>query len=289
MEGRFHPRSSFILLLILFLLALLYQSPGLLLAMLIGMAAMNMALDRGRTWRQMLRYAVPFALLIVIINVIVNQQGPLWWEYRFLNFHLSIHASAVIYGLTMTLRLLVVLSIFTAFNLLLSVEEILEVFPSRRGTAIITVAITARMVPELMQRFRGIKEIQLVRCADPGGLGLLNRCRSTGVLVMNILRAALDGAWRTGEVMQSRGFGAAPLRSAYRRHHWRNIDSWLVLLSIFALILALVFNWWQTGGEYRGFLGGVVPLLLLATGCLILPVVRVGHIFDYMRRGQYFD
>lgn len=169
MESRFHPRSSFISLLSLFLLALLYQSSSLLLAMLAGMAVMNMALDRGRTWRQMLRYAVPFALLIVIVNGIVNQQGPLWWEYRFLNLDFRINGSAVLYGLTMTLRLLVVLSIFAAFNLLISVEEILEIFPSRRGSAIITVAITARMVPELRKRVRGIREIQLVRCSDPGG------------------------------------------------------------------------------------------------------------------------
>lgn len=107
--------------------------------------------------------------------------------------------------------------------------------------------------------------------------------------MINVLRAALDGAWKTGEVMQSRGFGAAPFRSSYRRHRWRNIDSWLVLLSLFALVLALVFNWWQAGNEYRVFLGGMVPLFLLAIGYLILPTVRVGHIFDYMRRGQYFD
>ncbi len=272
MYGKYHPRSSLIFLLVLFLLALLYQDHVLLLAMLIGLALLNLAIDRARAWLRMLVYALPFALLILIINVIVNQQGPLWWDYSFHGMHLTIHAQALWYGTAMILRLLNVFSIFTVFNLVLSVEEIMEVFSSRQGTAIITAVITARMMPELGRRVQGIREIQMIRCEDARGGGLLERCRRAGMLVINILRAALNGAWKTGEAMQSRGYGAAPLRSTYRQHRWRKTDNWLVLNSLLALLLAVLFNWWQAGTQYSVLLGGVVPLILLGIVGLSIPL-----------------
>ncbi|MGE5390794.1 MAG: energy-coupling factor transporter transmembrane component T [Deltaproteobacteria bacterium] len=274
MQGTLHPRSSLIFLLVLFFLALLYQDPGLLISMLLGLALINLSLDRARAWLQMLRYAVPFALLIVMINVLISQRGPLWWEYSFMGLHLAIHTPALLYGMAMTLRLLTVLSIFTVFNLLLSVEELLEVFPSRRGTAMITAVITARMVPELKQRVQGIREMQLLRCGDVRGTNLLDRSRRTGLLLINVLRAALNGAWKTGEVMQARGFGATSLRSTYRQHRWRSLDSWLVLSSLAALLLALIFDRWRPGTQYSVLMGGIVPLILLGTACLVIPVSR---------------
>lgn len=287
MYRNYHPRSCMIFLMVMFLLALLYQNHVTLLAMLVGLALLNLALDRARAWLRMLGYALPFALLILIINVIVNQQGPLWGEYNFQGLRLTIHTQALFYGTAMILRLLTVLSIFTVFNLVLSVEEIMEVFSSRQGTAIITAVITARMMPELGRRVQGMREIQMVRCVDPKGGGLLERCRRAGMLVINILRAALNGAWKTGEAMQARGFGAVPLRTTYRQHRWRRMDNWLVLASLSALLLAVFFDWWRAGTQYSTILGGVVPLVLLGSVGLLIPLFNKCNL--NMQRSQTID
>jgi len=275
MREAFHPRSAMIFLFVLFLLALLYDDPGLLSAMLAGLAFINWGLDRGAAWRKMLKYALPFMLFILIINMLISQQGPIWWQGRLGWMHLAIHRPAVIYGLTMSLRLLVVLSIFTVFNLMLSVEELLEVFPSWRGTAIIVATITARMVPDLSQRVRGLQEMQLMRCGDAGGTAVIQRCQRTGVLVINVLRAALEGAWKSGEVMQARGFGVAAVRSVYRQHRWRKRDNGLVLASLLALILAVVCDIWIVNGNKSAIWGGILPLVLLGTALLAVPAARM--------------
>jgi|GEM_PF-4252756 len=275
MREAFHPRSMLIYLLSLFFLALLYDDPCLLAAMLMGLALINLGLDRAKSWRKMLIYALPLMLLIMIINLLISRQGQVLWERDIMGIHLAVHRLALLYGFTMTLRLLVILSVFTAFNLLLSLEELLELFPARRGTAVMVAAITARMVPELMQRVRGIREIQLVRCGDAGESKLIERCRRTGILVINVLRAALNGAWETGEVMQVRGFGAAEFRSTYRQHSWRMRDNWLALASLSALVLALMFNWLLN--DIHNLWGGIVPLFLLGTAWLTVPQARISQ------------
>lgn len=285
MKEAFHPRSTIVYLLILFLLALLYDNIGLLTAMWLGLALINLSLDRARSWLKMLGYALPFGLFLLIINVLINQEGTLWWAWQAGEVHVAVHGPAVIYGLTMTLRLLVVLSIFTAFNHLLAVEELLEVFPSRRGTAIIVAAVTARMMPDLAKRVRGIQETQKVRCQDSGRASLLERCRRTGTLVINLLRAALDGAWKSAEVMQARGYGAAP-RTSYQKHHWRARDSWLVAASLSALGLALVFNPWTAITGHNIIWGGAVPLGVMAAVLFVFSNLgvrgrRSGYGIDY--------
>jgi energy-coupling factor transport system permease protein len=278
MKQAFHPRSMVVYLFILFLLALLYDHMGLLTAMLLGLALINLSLDRARSWFKMLGYALPFGLFLLIVNVAINQEGAVWWAWQGAGLRLAVHGPAVVYGLTMTLRLMVVLSIFTAFNHLLSVEELLEVFPNRRGTAIIVAAVTARMAPDLSRRVRGIQEIQMVRCLDPGRTSLLERCRRTGILVINLLRAALDGAWKSAEVMQARGYGAAP-RTSYRQRRWRDRDNWLVAASWSAFMLALVFNPWTAISGHNLIWGGALPLTVMAAALLVLagPGLRGGR------------
>lgn len=275
MKEAFHPRSTMVYLLILFLLTLLYDNMGLLSAMLLGLVLINLNLDRAVSWLKMLGYALPFILFILLINVIINKQGAVWWLWQIGEIHLAVHGPAVIYGLTMALRLLTVFSIFTAFNHLLSVEDLLEVFPGHRGTAVIVAAVTARMVPDLMLRVRGIQETQLARCGDAGGAALIERCRRTGILVVNVLRAALDGAWKSGEVMQARGFGTAP-RSTYQRHRWLMRDSWLVTASFSAFILALVFSLWASDAAHSLVWGGILPLALMGTALAAVsnPVIK---------------
>lgn len=276
MKEVFHPRSMLIYLFIIFILALLYNQTSFLLAMFMGLVAFNLKLDRARAWLKMIRFALPLMALIILINVIINHHGPVWWEWHQLGLSLSVHREAAVFGLSMSLRLLVVLSVFTAFNLVLSIEKLLEIFPARRGTAIMVAVITAKMVPDLAQRVRGIQEVQRVRCRSINGDTLLNRCRGAGIILINVLRAALEGAWKSGEAMQARGFGASDTRSSYLQHRWRGRDSWLVISASSAFFLALLFNILLNG---TGFLniwingnttlwGGIVPLCLLGTGIL---------------------
>lgn len=274
MREVFHPRSTMAFLLVLFLLALIYDNPGLLFAMLAGLALLNLQADHCAAWFKMLKYAVPFMLFILLINVMVSQQGPVWWTGHLGTIVWAIHGPAVVYGLTMSLRLLVVLSVFTVFNILFSVEELLEVIPAGRGTAIIVAVITARMVPDLGQRVRGIQEMQLTRCGDVGGNGLIERCRRTGVLLLNVLRAAMEGAWKSGEVMQARGFGAADVRTVYRRHRWRMRDNGLVLAALVAFFSAVASDIWTGTGYITIVWGGVFPLALLGMAWLALPAAR---------------
>nr|WP_054692088.1 energy-coupling factor transporter transmembrane component T [Syntrophomonas palmitatica] len=275
MKEYFHPRTVFIYLGACFLMALIYQEIMALAALFIIMLVLNCALDRCRSLVKILSICLPLLLLIAAVNIYCNTEGQIIWAVNVMGFKLAVHQGAVYYSLSMGLRLIVVFSIFTSFNLILAAEDLLEVFPGRPGNGVLLLAITARLIPEMAQRSRSIMEMQEMRGKSLITGNVWQRTANLGLFLINLLRAALGGAWHSAEAMHARAFGFGP-RSTYKQVSFRLIDKWVIATTAAALVLALAVQLWL--GTLSAA-DGKIPLMLwgelIPLGFLTYPVLLI--------------
>lgn len=239
MLEKYHTRSVAIYLLTWFLLALLYNGMAQLMLMLPVVLFFNYRLDRLRSLKKMVSYIIPLALLIVAINALFNQNGELLLAaVRIPGYTIAIYRETIVFGLAMTIKLVLILAIFTVFNQLIPIEKVMDIFGRFSGPAILMVAISARLTPELAVRARSISQVQRSRGVAVRGGGQAQLIRKLGPLVFNLLRASLQTALQMAEAMQARGYGNGR-RSIYCQEKWGTRDWVLVLLTTLVLGLAV--------------------------------------------------
>jgi energy-coupling factor transport system permease protein len=252
MLEKYHARSLVVYFLVWFLLALFYNSLFQLILMLLATLFLNYRLDRLYSLRKVFAFILPIAILIVIINSLFNQNGQfLVANFNLWGYTVSIYKETIYYGIAMAVKLILILSIFSAFNFLIPVERILDIFGRYSGTPILLVAISARMVPDMLARLRSIKQVQRSRGMVPPKGGLIKRSRNLGPLLFNLLQASLQGALQMAEAMQARGYGSSKQRSRFCQEKWQGADGLLLTLAL--IVLGLVLAGWFTGTGYQNY------------------------------------
>lgn len=251
MLKRYHTRTVAVYLLAWFLLALLYNSIAQLMLMLLVVLFFNYRLDRLRSLKKIISYIIPLALLIVVINALFNQNGELLLTtIKLPGCTMAIYKETIIYGLAMTIKLVLILAVFAAFNQLIPVEKLMDIFGRYSGPAILMAVISARLIPDLAVRASSISQVQRSRGLTCQTGSLAQRIRKLGPLVFNLLRASLQTALQMAEAMQARGYGNGR-RSIYCQEIWR-IQDWLLLLLTLA-VLGLALAGWYTGDGYQNY------------------------------------
>ncbi len=241
MKG-FHSRSSSIYLLVCFLIALLYQELLLLSIILLIMVVFNYRLDRAAALRKMLFFTLPLIVLIVLLNGLINQNGEsilVTIQGLPVVGNVYIYREAIYFAVAMSVKLLLILSIFTVFNILVPLERLFDVFGSYTGKTVLIAGISARMVPELAARAKSIRDVQAYRGHIAQGDNIFQRVRTVGPLLVNLLRSSLDSSLQKAEAMQVRAYGSGS-RSIYLEENWHLKDSLLVLLSLAAFFLGII-------------------------------------------------
>jgi len=273
-----------IYLLVWFLLALFYNNLFQLTLMLAAVILLNYRLDRLGSLKKITSFILPLAGLIIIINGLFNQNGNiLLTSLNIFSYTLPIYREAVIYGGAMAIKLIVILAIFTAFNILIPVERLMDIFGPYSNRSILVVAISAALIPDMVKRVHSINQVQRCRGVREPGKGLLERSRRLGPLLLNLLRSSLQASLQMAEAMQARGYGSSKRRSIYQVQKWQRRDWLLLILALAVMGLALVG--WYTGYRYhyRPLEQVSLPVYnweVMALFCLSLPFLKGGHIWS---------
>jgi energy-coupling factor transport system permease protein len=285
--GNYHVRSVAVYLLVWFLLALFYNNLLQLTLMLVAIILLNYRLDRLGSLKKITSFILPLAGLIIIINGLFNQNGDiLLASVNIFGYTLPIYREAIVYGVAMAIKLFLILAIFTAFNILIPVERLMDIFGSYSSRSLLVVAISVALIPEMVGRFQTITQVQRCRGMQRSGKGLLERSRNLGPLLLNLLRSSLQASLQMAEAMQARGYGTSKRRSVYQVHKWQGRD-WL-LLTLALVVLGLALVGWYTGYRYhyRPLEQVSIPvynLEVLALFFLSLPFLKGGHIWSIER------
>ena len=197
-------------------ISLLASSPFVLVATLVAVVAAGAAAGVGRELRRAAWIAVPLGLLVATINPIVDHNGltvvaragTVPWLGQ-----LDITLEAVVYGLMLGLRAVVLIEAFALYSAAVDPDEVLRLFRRVSYRSALTAVLATRMVPVLARDARRMAEAQRCRPARPAPRLALVRALAGG---------ALDRAVDVAATLEVRGYGSARrpprIRRPWSRH-----------------------------------------------------------------------
>src|SRR5689334_22942013 len=251
------------------LAALLYAHPLVLATLALSVLAAAAAAGVWRGIVGSLRLVVPFALLIVMVNVLVSQRG-LTVVFRggtLLGHRFDVTAESLAWGGMNALRFTVLILAFGGlFSAIVDPDELMRLMRRVSYRSALTASLTTRLVPVLAR--------------DASRMGDAARCRPTPPGRLEVTRAALTGALeRAVEVaaaLEVRGYAAArPPRRAPRpwsRHDWRVLAGTLLILGAVLWASAAGVAWIVHDPTFRMALGpSELALAAALFGAGVLP------------------
>jgi energy-coupling factor transport system permease protein len=236
--------------------ALIVSNPlmlgALLLAVVLGgtLAGVRHELVRA------LRWAVPVALAIAVINALVTRDG-LTVIWRFGNLPILgysyITAEATAYGAVLGLRAVILILCGVLYTTCVDPDELLGAFRRVSYRSALSATLATRLVPLLGRDARRLADAQRCRPGHPPSRAALMRAATS-----NLLDRALDVA----AALEVRGYATArpPRRSGYNLSDWSRHDLGFAASALAILGLSI-------GGRAAGLVGfSAYPTLSVATG-----------------------
>lgn len=166
------------------------------------------------------KYAVPFAMLFAFINPFVVREGLTVFARLgeippFGQVDLTVEA--LIYGLILGARIVVVTLAFALFTACVDPDELLRLFRRISFRSALTAALATRLVPVLARDAQRLEMARKCR-ADGGGEGTAARV----AVLRAVASGALDRAVDVAATLEVRGYGAThrgrPQRRPWSRH-----------------------------------------------------------------------
>lgn len=198
------------------LVAVLWDHPLVLVADLCAVVAAGVVVGVGGELRRAARIGLPVALLFVLINPLVSQNGAtlLVRGGTVLGRRLDVTLEALAYGGVAGLRVLVLIVVFAGlFSAAVDPDELLRLFRRVSYRSALTASLATRLVPVLAR--------------DAGRMGDAARCRperpARAAVARATLNGALDRAVEVAAALEVRGYATAR-RPRRRRGHWSRHD-----------------------------------------------------------------
>jgi len=251
-------------------LPLVCQHPAVLAAVLAvevaAAASAGLLPELART----ARWAVPFALVVMIINAVVAREGvtvlfrgpDLPWRGQ-----LDITWEALAYGGILGARMLAIFFASMFLAAAVDPDELLRAFRRLSFRSALTAALATRMVPVLARDARRLRDAQRCRPGRPASRLAIARAVTTG---------ALDRAVDVAATLEVRGYGGAK-RPPRRVRPWSRHDLAFAAAAagLAALGLAAAVLGWEPFEAYPRTLapvdGGVLALAVALPACALLP------------------
>ena len=217
--------------------ALMFEHPLLLGALLLVACAGAILAHVGRRVLAMLRFALPFALLIASVNALVVRDGlTVIWRFGELPVvgRLDVTLEAVSYGLLLGLRAMVILLAAALLSATVDPDQLLRGIRRVSFRSALTAALAVRLVPVLQRDGRRLAEARRCRVDEPGRVAVLRAVAS----------GALDRAADVAATLEVRGYRhAAPVRDGHEP--WSRHDLGFAASALAILVLATVA--WLSG------------------------------------------
>ena len=277
--------------------ALVLQHPLFLVGVFLCSIPVALAARVMRRWAQFMKYMGLMFLVIIIINVIVSNQGAhVLWQA---DVHIPLLGTPVVtfeaiaFGAAMAVRLSAIISAFTLLNMCVHPDELMRAAIKLRlpYRSVLITSLSTRFIPVLMEDARTIADVQQSRGLDFSRGGIVERIRNRGALIFPLLSNSLDRAAQVAEAMESRAYGARVTRTFYRDAGLASRDRAALALVGGALVLAVAL--WASGvGSYQYYpvlealalsaqgVGWFLLLVVLLSSVSVVGIVHGGGSVD---------
>ncbi len=186
-------------------MAMLVEHPVVLAAVLVAVLGAARGAGVGADLRRTARFAVPLALLFALINPFVVRDGLT----VFLRLgevppfgQIDLTVEALVYGLVLGARVLVVMLAFVLFSATVDPDELLRLLRRVSVHSAMTAVLATRLMPVLTRDAQRLEEARRCR-ADFGGSGP----RARLAVFRAVSTGALDRAMDVAATLEVRGYG----------------------------------------------------------------------------------
>ena len=243
---RMNPVVKAVWLVCIVLAALVVEHP--LVLMLIFVATVPPVLAAGivKQWAVFIRLALALGIAVVFINTLAGSAGSqVLWDTGVklpLAGSVRITLEALVYSLSMVVRLLAVISAFSVFTLTVNPDDILVMMLKFRLPQKIAMLMTLslRFVPVLLQDAVRIGDSQKSRGLDYNSGNLPVRIKKRSVLLLALLESSLERTVQIAESMEARAFGSTRQRTSYNNTALDKTDIGLLVILLFAFTLTVL-------------------------------------------------
>ncbi len=203
-------------------------------------------------------------IAIVIINALVSNEGShvllkAPFDIPVLGTP-AITLEAICFGVTMSLRLLTIISAFVVLTLTIHPDDLMLAMIKLRlpYKSVLITSLSTRFIPTFIDDVERIIDVQRSRGLELDRGGLMHKLKSRISIVIPLLSNSLDRAIQVAEAMESKAFGAEKCRTFYKDIRISFIDA-IALTLVIAAIVPCIFLQISGYGEYQYYpsLGGI--------------------------------
>ncbi len=261
--------------------ALVWANPVVLVAVGLATLAGAVISGAGSELARAARFSVPLVVTMALINaLVVRDGGTVLWRFGAVPVagELDLTAEALLYGLVLGLRVVVIVSAFALLVAVVDADEVLRRMRRPAFRSALTATLATRMAGVLARDARRMDDAR--RCRPDGGGGTLARL----ALVRAVSAGALDRAVDVAATLELRGYATrGPV--VFARDPWSRDDQ---AVAVSVALMAATMAWGLAAGlaslqPYPVFVmdaGGAEALFAAAvflSAALPLALVRGGR------------
>jgi energy-coupling factor transport system permease protein len=208
------PRAKLVYLILFSALAVYFLNPILLFALFLSSIPIVAIAGIGKRWSQSIRGSAFFIVMIFVINFIV-----------YLFYGLPI-AEAITLSVAMSLRFVVLISIFSSYFLTTSPEDLTQSMVQLRVPYdyALTFNMAMRFVPTLSKEAQIIMDAQKSRGLEMEKGNFMQKIKNYIPVLVPLIVSSFRRAELVADAMESRAFGATKKRTSLYVLQLGNID-----------------------------------------------------------------
>ncbi|MFA0833323.1 MAG: energy-coupling factor transporter transmembrane component T [Methanobacterium formicicum] len=237
-----HPAVYVLYYFILIIFAFLYNDPYYLISFLILISVLIALQGISQEFKSIIKFFIPMSILIIILNPLTSHVGT---TQIYIVGNFSITLEALVYGILMSVSLLIILLVFSSYNRAVSYQEMLYLFSKRFPHISMVIIMALRFVPLLSYRLTEVNKVSSFnekKTTDGKGESRIEKIKKTANMLAVVVSWSLEESMLTAKSMKARGYGIKR-RTNYLSYKIQRIDyifflfiGITVMISIFGLL-----------------------------------------------------
>lgn len=231
---KLHPFTLILLSLNLLISILFYNHPFYIVSISIILIINILTINGKRQLISTLKITGLTALLILIINPIVANEGRIV-IYNGMNLpvigNFRITLEGIVFGGVMGIKLIAIAMVFVLYSIINDPDDTFSFFSKYAHRLTLTLSMTTNIIHRLKLEILRIKDVMILRGANFNEKGLLKKIKSYYPILKVILISSLEGSLSRAEALYSKAYGKTK-RTMYSKLEISKIDYAINGLSI---------------------------------------------------------
>ena len=230
-----------------------------------------------------LKFILPTAVLVMLINPIVNHSGVTILTY--LPWDNPLTLESVVYGIASAVMLSSVVFWFSSFNKVMTGDKLVYLFGKIAPALGLLLSMAFRFVPRFSAQFREVRTARKLLGREKSGF--IEKIKDAVRVISVMLSHSLEDSIETADSMKARGYGLKG-RTAYSNYSFTKRDAialLLICISTASLIVLRVFGTakYRYFPSVKGELTGIDSVIFFTLYFLLMIMPFVINIWEGIR------